>query len=93
MEKLSNPEIENNLAKLNSAWIIKDNFLHREFLFTDFVKAFSFMTAVALHAEKLAHHPNWNNVFNKVTIDINTHDAGGLTEKDFGLAEVIDQLI
>jgi 4a-hydroxytetrahydrobiopterin dehydratase len=81
------------LVEIDSAWTIKDKFLHREFLFKDFVDAFSFMTAVALLAEKLAHHPNWNNVYNKVIIDLNTHDASGITTKDFGLAKAIDKLI
>ena len=89
MEKLTNQEIQNNLVEIDSAWSIKDNFLHREFLFKDFVEAFSFMTAVALCAEKSSHHPNWNNVYNKVIIDLNTHDAGGITAKDFGLANLL----
>lgn len=93
MEKLSYQEIQSNLAHIDSAWIIKDSFLHREFLFKDFVEAFSFMTGVALCAEKSSHHPNWNNVYNKVIIDLNTHDAGGITAKDFGLAKAIDKLI
>lgn len=93
MENLTEQEIQSNLAQIDSAWIIKDNFLHREFLFKDFVEAFSFMTAVALCAEKSSHHPNWNNVYNKVIIDLNTHDAGGITAKDFGLAKAIDKLI
>ncbi len=62
----------------------------REFVFPDFVRAFAFMTQVALEAEKRNHHPDWSNVYNRVTIALTTHDAGGLTERDFALARAID---
>lgn len=62
----------------------------REFAFPDFVHAFAFMTRVALEAEKRNHHPDWSNVYNRVTIALTTHDAGGLTERDFELARAID---
>jgi len=62
----------------------------REFVFADFNEAFSFMTQVALAAEKLDHHPEWANVYNRVNIVLSTHDAGGLTERDFELAGVAD---
>jgi len=75
-------------------WIEKDNALVRQFEFTDFSEAFSFMTRVAFLAEKMNHHPEWSNVYNKVTIRLSTHDAGNIvTEKDRRLAEAIDQLI
>jgi pterin-4a-carbinolamine dehydratase len=61
--------------------------------FEEFIAAFSFMTSVAIIAEKAGHHPNWKNVYNKVNIVLNTHDAGGLTNKDFQLAKAIDQLL
>ena len=74
-------------------WTEKDNTLSREFQFKNFVEAFSFMTGVALEAEKMNHHPNWSNVYNKVSISLSTHDAGNIvTEKDRKLAEKIDQL-
>ncbi len=92
MQKLNEQEIENNLAEIDAAWKVKDEFLHRELLFKDFVEAFSFMTAVALLAEKFAHHPNWKNTYNKLTIDLCTHDADGITTKDFDLAKAIDKL-
>jgi len=64
----------------------------REFEFRDFVAAFSFMTAVAIHAEKADHHPEWSNIYNKVSILLTTHDADGLTSKDAALADVITRL-
>ncbi|HET9091581.1 MAG TPA: 4a-hydroxytetrahydrobiopterin dehydratase [Acidimicrobiales bacterium] len=67
--------------------------LEREARFADFVEAFSFMAAVALEAEKRNHHPDWSNVYNRVHIQLTTHDAGGITEKDLGLAEAIERAI
>ncbi len=64
--------------------------IRREFRFADFVEAFSFMTRVALVAEKHDHHPEWSNVYNRVTIVLTTHDAGGLTAKDIALARAAD---
>ena len=92
MIKLTEQEIQDSITKLDTAWKVKGELLHREFLFKDFVEAFSFITAVALEAEKAAHHPNWKNTYNKVTIDLSTHDANGLTTKDFDLAKAIDTL-
>ena len=63
----------------------------RELVFADFRQAFSFMTQVALAAEKFDHHPEWANVYNRVNIVLRTHDAGGLTQDDFDLAQVIDE--
>lgn len=63
----------------------------REFRFKDFTAAFAFMTRVALHAEKHDHHPEWSNVYNRVTITLATHDAGGVTDKDVALAHFIDE--
>ena len=74
-------------------WKEENQCLVREFQFTDFVQAFSFMTRVALVSEKMSHHPDWTNVYNKVTIRLNTHDAGNtITEKDRKLAAAIDKL-
>ena len=75
-------------------WQEQDNKLSRAFSFTDFSEAFAFMTRVALIAEKMDHHPFWTNVYNKVTIELSTHDAGDtVTEKDHKLAEAIDKLL
>jgi 4a-hydroxytetrahydrobiopterin dehydratase len=62
----------------------------REFVFVDFVQAFAFMTQIALLAEKRNHHPEWSNVYNRVTITLTTHDAGGLSMKDIDLARAAD---
>ncbi|MEX2336289.1 MAG: 4a-hydroxytetrahydrobiopterin dehydratase [Fulvivirga sp.] len=74
-------------------WKEEDNKLKRTFEFKDFKEAFGFMTKVAIVAEKMNHHPNWSNVYNKVSFELNTHDAGNkVTEKDHKLAEEIDNL-
>jgi 4a-hydroxytetrahydrobiopterin dehydratase len=74
-------------------WKEENNQLKRSFQFKNFIEAFSFMTKVALIAEKMNHHPNWDNVYNKVNISLNTHDAGNVvTDKDRKLAEAIDKV-
>jgi len=80
--------------KLKYMWEEKDNQLHRNFEFKNFSTAFAFMTQVAILAEKHNHHPYWTNVWNKVDIYLNTHDAGNVvTEKDHKLAAAIDTLL
>lgn len=75
-------------------WQEQDNHLYRSFEFKDFSEAFAFMTRVAMEAEKMAHHPEWSNVYNKVEIRLTTHDAGNVvTAKDRKLAEKIDSLL
>jgi 4a-hydroxytetrahydrobiopterin dehydratase len=75
-------------------WEEKKNQLYRSFEFKDFKDAFAFMTKVALIAEKMDHHPNWTNVYNKVEIYLSTHDAGDvITDKDHKLAKAIDGLL
>jgi 4a-hydroxytetrahydrobiopterin dehydratase len=75
-------------------WKEENNTLQKTFKFKDFKEAFGFMTRVALIAEKMDHHPNWSNVYNKVEIQLSTHDAGNkVTEKDRKLAEAIDGLM
>ena len=75
-------------------WIEKDNALYRKITFKDFSHALAFMVKVGLEAEKMNHHPNWTNVYNKVEISLNTHDAGDvITEKDIAFAEKINKLV
>lgn len=75
-------------------WTESDNKLKKSFQFKDFSEAFAFMTRVALAAEKMDHHPYWINVYNKVEIELSTHDAGNtVTEKDHKLAAIIDSLV
>jgi len=72
-------------------WTESNTKLNREFKFADFKQAFAFMTEVAFHAESMDHHPDWSNVYNTVSISLNTHDAGNIvTEKDRNLAKKID---
>jgi 4a-hydroxytetrahydrobiopterin dehydratase len=93
MIKLNEQEIQDRMKDNDSAWVLKGKFIQREVLFKDFIQAFSFMTSVAFIAEKTDHHPNWKNIYNKVDITLNTHDADGLTDKDFKLSREIDQLL
>ena len=74
-------------------WVQENNRLKKTFKFKDFVSAFGFMTKVALIAEKMDHHPQWTNVYNTVSFELSTHDAGDVvTEKDQKLAKAIDAL-
>jgi 4a-hydroxytetrahydrobiopterin dehydratase len=74
-------------------WEVVDGKLHREVRLADFSEAFAFMTRVALAAEKADHHPDWSNSWNTVTIDLVSHEAGGLTDRDIALAETINALL
>jgi 4a-hydroxytetrahydrobiopterin dehydratase len=89
--KLSEPEVAAELRKLGG-WSVANGNLHRVFEFQDFAQAFGFMARVALAAEKMDHHPDWSNSWNKVTVDLCTHSAGGLTKNDFDLAGKIQQI-
>ena len=89
--KLTDVEIESQLLKL-TGWSIVDGKLHREFQFKDFVSAFSFMAGVALVAESKNHHPEWFNVYNKVVIDLTTHDVQGISGLDCELAAAANAL-
>lgn len=92
-ERLDSDAARAALAEL-PGWMIgrQGKAIEREFRFPDFSAAFAFMTRVALLAEKADHHPEWSNVYNRVAIALTTHDAGGLTRRDFALAEAIDAL-
>jgi len=89
--KLTENERNAALGRL-SQWHAVDNrdAIARRFTFSDFNAAFGFMTRVALIAEKMNHHPEWANVWNRVDVTLSTHDAGGLTERDIKLAEAMD---
>jgi 4a-hydroxytetrahydrobiopterin dehydratase len=90
-DKLSDSQVREELADLEG-WALADGKLRREFKFADFVRAFGFMTSAAIEAEKLNHHPEWSNVYNKVTVNLVTHSAKGITELDFKLAKKLDAL-
>lgn len=89
--KLSDNEIRSRLNGLEG-WTLDDGKLHRKFQFGDFVAAFGFMSRAALLAEKMNHHPEWTNVYNRVEVWLTTHDAGGISEKDFELAGKLSDL-
>lgn len=91
VDKLSSAQVEDKLASLKG-WSLEDGKLKRDFKFPDFVRAFGFMTSAAIEAEKLNHHPEWSNVYNKVTVHLVTHEAKGITELDFKLAKKMDAL-
>lgn len=90
IEKLNDAEIDAELANL-SGWAVENGKLHKQFQFNSFVEAFGFMTRVALVAESMNHHPEWFNIYNRVTIDLMTHDAGGISVLDFELAKQADE--
>ena len=92
VEKLSAAEINEQLAAL-PGWSLDQDKLYRRFTFENFVEAFGFMSQVALLAERMDHHPEWFNVYNRVEIHLTTHDAGGISERDFTLARGIEKLI
>ena len=89
--KATNSEIQEFIEQFPS-WSLKNNKLHREYVFDDFVQAFGFMSKVALVAERTNHHPEWFNVYKTVVADLTTHEAGGITQRDFELAEKMDEL-
>ena len=89
--KLTDAEINAQLEGI-SGWTVENEKLHKEFQFDSFVEAFGFMASVALSAESMNHHPEWFNVYNRVTVDLATHDAGGISALDFELAKKIDEL-
>lgn len=91
MEKSSEQAVNDFLSK-QSLWVMKNDKLHREFRFKDFTHAFGFMSMVALVAEKTNHHPEWFNVYNKVVVDLTTHEVKGVSERDFQLAQSMDKL-
>jgi 4a-hydroxytetrahydrobiopterin dehydratase len=89
MPKLTQKEVRTALTGLRGWKLVKGK-LHREYKFADFMHAFGFMTISALAIERMNHHPEWFNVYNKVTVDLSTHDVSGISEKDIALARILD---
>ena len=91
MIRLSQSEIDEELMSL-SGWSIVNGKLHKEFQFESFNQAFGFMTRAAMEIEKINHHPEWFNVYNRITIELTTHDSGGITKNDVNLAKILNSL-
>ncbi len=95
VERVTDEQLQQALEELNSfaalPWEIREGRLCKELAFEDFATAFGFMASVAICAERMNHHPEWFNVYNRVHIELVTHDAGGITERDFDLAKQIEQ--
>jgi len=91
--RLSDEEISAALASDLSKWSRDDDFICRQLVFADFKEAWGFMNEVALSAESMNHHPNWENVYNRVDIRLSTHDANGLTQLDLDLAQQIEACV
>ena len=91
ISKKSNEEIQ-AFIEANNSWELIDNKLHKQFEFKNFIQAFGFMTQVAMIAEKSDHHPEWFNVYKTVKVDLTTHEADGITERDFALAIAMDKV-
>jgi 4a-hydroxytetrahydrobiopterin dehydratase len=89
--KLTDAEIQSALEKL-SGWSVVAGKLHRDYKFADFVHAFGFMATSAIAIEAMNHHPEWSNVWNRVTVDLTTHDSGGITELDVKLAGKLEAI-
>lgn len=89
--RLTDDELRARLAHA-PGWAVQAGKLHKRFVFADFAAAFGFMASVATAAERMDHHPEWSNVYNRVDVDLVTHDAGGITERDFALAQRMDEL-
>lgn len=92
MQKLKEQEIEDRLNELEG-WTFSDNAIHTSFEFENFIEAFTLMTRIAFEAETQQHHPDWTNIYNQLEISLSTHDAGGVTEKDFKLAKAIEGIV
>lgn len=91
-EKLTTPQIEARLKNL-SGWTLEAEKLHREFKFKNFVQAFGFMTQAAILAEQMDHHPEWSNVYNRVVVNLTTHEVDGISQRDFDLAHKMNGLV
>ncbi len=92
MMRLSQTDIDEELKSL-PGWSVVNEKLHKEFQFDSFNQAFGFMTRAAMEIEKMNHHPEWFNVYNKITVELTTHDAGGITKNDVNLARILNSLV
>jgi 4a-hydroxytetrahydrobiopterin dehydratase len=92
MALLNEQQITESIKTFLPEWEYNNTFISKEFKFRNFVEAFAFMTAVALEAEKMDHHPDWTNVYNRVAVKLNTHSEGGVTEKDIELAKRMERI-
>ncbi|MBH59110.1 MAG: 4a-hydroxytetrahydrobiopterin dehydratase [Thaumarchaeota archaeon] len=88
-KKLDVKEINSELLKLNN-WVLDNNRIKKTFEFRDFGDAFAFMTRIAIEIERMNHHPEWFNVYNKINVELTTHDVDGLSMYDFKLAKIMD---
>lgn len=91
MQNLSEAALQTALSGLSN-WTVANGKLHREYKFADFIHAFGFMATSAIAIEKMNHHPEWFNVYNRVVVDLTTHDSGGITANDIELAGILDAL-
>ena len=91
-ELISKDQLNQKINNLSKNWVIEDIFLKGSFIFKNFDDAFSFMKKVAIKCEDMNHHPKWTNVYNKVDVELYTHDSGGITEKDFELSSYMDSI-
>jgi 4a-hydroxytetrahydrobiopterin dehydratase len=92
MMRLSQEDIKEELKDLQG-WSVVNEKLHKEFLFDNFNQAFGFMTRSAMEIEKMNHHPEWFNAYNRIIIELTTHDAGGITKNDVNLAKILNSLV
>ena len=90
--RLSEEDINEKLQSL-SGWSISNGKLRKDFTFETFNQAFGFMTRAAMEIEKMNHHPEWFNVYNRLTVELTTHDAGGITQNDINLAKILNSLV
>jgi 4a-hydroxytetrahydrobiopterin dehydratase len=91
MIRLTQGDIDEELKNL-PGWSVVNEKLHKEFQFDSFNQAFGFMTRAAMEIEKMNHHPEWFNVYNRITVELTTHDAGGITKNDVNLAKILNSL-
>ena len=91
LTKLSDNKIQENLKELDG-WIVQNGKLHKEIEFANFEGAWEFMTIAVSEIQKMNHHPEWFNVYNRITVELTTHDAGGITDNDVNLARILNSL-